>query len=158
MRITVIGCGRWGSLIAWYLDRVGHQVTLYGWETSAHMQEFLKTHSNGLLTLPLSVSLSCDLSEAVSNAETLILSVPSQGLRGLMKELTDLGLENRNLVLCMKGIEIGSGKRLSEIAEENTHSVQIPVNQSISKNRFHMYCLNNFIFSLLFEIYILVYI
>ena len=30
MRITVIGCGRWGSLIAWYLDRTGHAVTLYG--------------------------------------------------------------------------------------------------------------------------------
>ncbi len=121
MRITVIGCGRWGSLIAWYLDRVGHHVTLYGRETSAHMQEFLKTRSNGLLTLPASVLLSCDLSEAVLDAETLILSIPSQGLRGLMKELTDLGLENRNLVLCMKGIEIGSGKRLSEIAEENTN-------------------------------------
>ncbi len=121
MRIAVIGCGRWGSLIAWYLDRVGHQVTLYGREGSSHMQEFLKTRSNGLLTLPDSVSLSCDLLRAVSDAETLILSIPSQGLRGLMKELTDLGLENRNLVLCMKGIEIGSGKRLSEIAEENTH-------------------------------------
>ena len=121
MRITVIGCGRWGSLIAWYLDRVGHKVTLYGRETSAHMQEFLKTRSNGLLTLPDSVSLCCDLSDAVSDAETLILSIPSQGLRGLMRELTDLGLQNRNLVLCMKGIEIGSGKRLSEIAEENTH-------------------------------------
>ena len=121
MRIAVVGCGRWGSLIAWYLDRVGHQVTLYGREGSSHMQEFLKTRSNGLLTLPASVSLSCDLSRAVSDAETLILSIPSQGLRGLMKELTDLGLENRNLVLCMKGIEVGSGKRLSEIAEENTH-------------------------------------
>ncbi len=121
MRITVIGCGRWGSLIAWYLDRVGHEVTLYGRETSVHMQEFLKTRSNGLLTLPDSVSLSCDLADAVSAAETLILSIPSQGLRGLMRELTELGLQNRNLVLCMKGIEIGSGKRLSEIAEENTH-------------------------------------
>ena len=101
MRITVIGCGRWGSLIAWYLDRVGHYVTLYGRENSAHMQDFLKTRSNGLLTLPDSVSLSCDLSAAISDAETLILSIPSQGLRGLMKELADLGLENRNLVLCM---------------------------------------------------------
>ena len=30
MKITVIGCGRWGSLITWYLDRIGHEVTLYG--------------------------------------------------------------------------------------------------------------------------------
>ena len=121
MRITVIGCGRWGSLIAWYLDRVGHRVTIYGREGSAHMQQFLNTRSNGLLTLPESVSLCCNLADAVADAETLILSVPSQGLRGLMGELSALGLEGRNLVLCMKGLEIESGKRLSEIAEENTH-------------------------------------
>ena len=40
MRITVIGCGRWGSLIAWYLDRTGHAVTLYGRPGSRHMQRF----------------------------------------------------------------------------------------------------------------------
>ena len=37
MRITVIGCGRWGSLIAWYLDRTGHAVTLYGRPGSRHI-------------------------------------------------------------------------------------------------------------------------
>ena len=41
MHITVIGCGRWGSLITWYLDRTGHQVTLYGRPESARMQRFL---------------------------------------------------------------------------------------------------------------------
>jgi glycerol-3-phosphate dehydrogenase (NAD(P)+) len=30
MKIVVIGCGRWGSLITWYLDSIGHGVTLYG--------------------------------------------------------------------------------------------------------------------------------
>ena len=29
MRITVIGCGRWGSLIAWYLDRTGHALSCH---------------------------------------------------------------------------------------------------------------------------------
>ena len=121
MNITVIGCGRWGSLIAWYLDSIGHRVSLYGREASAHMQEFLRTRSNGLLTLPESVKLSCNLGAATAKAETVILSVPSQGLRGLMGELSALELRNKNYVLCMKGIEIDSGKRLSEIAEENTH-------------------------------------
>ena len=52
MHITVIGCGRWGSLIAWYLDRTGHRVTLYGRPGSRHMQRFLATRQNDLLTLP----------------------------------------------------------------------------------------------------------
>ena len=40
MNITVIGCGRWGSFIAWYLDRTGHTVALYGRKGSSHMQQF----------------------------------------------------------------------------------------------------------------------
>ena len=30
MNIAVIGCGRWGSFIAWYLSRGGHRITIYG--------------------------------------------------------------------------------------------------------------------------------
>ena len=33
MKVMVIGCGRWGSLITWYLDSIGHKVTLYGRES-----------------------------------------------------------------------------------------------------------------------------
>ncbi len=118
MKITVIGCGRWGSLITWYLDQLGHEMTLYGRESSAHMQAFLATRSNGLLTLPTSVTLSTELS-SVQNAEIIIISVNSQGLRALIeRELAPLGLKNKIFVLCMKGIEIETGKRLSEIVEE----------------------------------------
>ena len=118
MKITVIGCGRWGSLITWYLDQLGHEMTLYGRASSAHMQAFLTTRSNGLLTLPTSVTLSTELS-SVRDAEIIIISVNSQGLRALIeRELAPLGLKNKIFVLCMKGIEIETGKRLSEIVEE----------------------------------------
>lgn len=118
MKITVIGCGRWGSLITWYLDRLGHTVTLYGRESSSHMRRFLETRSNDLLTLPESVTLSTDLSAAV-DCEVLVVSINSQGLRALLeRELAPLGLCNKTVVLCMKGIEIATGKRLSEIVEE----------------------------------------
>ena len=69
MHITVIGCGRWGSLIAWYLDRTGHRVTLYGRPGSRHMQWFLATRQNDLLTLPESIALSTNLA-CVRQAET----------------------------------------------------------------------------------------
>ncbi len=120
MKVAVIGCGRWGSLIAWYLDSIGHHVTLNGRASSPHMQAFLETRSNDLLTLPESIKLSTDQAEAVGDAEVIILSVPSQTLRTVMQGLSACGIKNRILVLCMKGIEVETGKRLSEIAEEHT--------------------------------------
>lgn len=117
MKIAVIGCGRWGSLITWYLDRLGHDLTLYGRESSAHMARFLKERKNDLLTLPESVKLTTDLSDA-ADAEVIVISIASQGLRGLWKELRALELKDKIFVLCMKGIEIDTGNRLSEIAEE----------------------------------------
>ena len=117
MNITVIGCGRWGSLITWYLDRIGHRVTLYGRPGSARMQRFLATRSNDLLTLPDSVTLSTE-PDCVCKAETIIISIGSQGLRGLMQELQTLALRDKIFVLCMKGLEIGTGERLSQVARK----------------------------------------
>ena len=119
MKITVIGCGRWGSLITWYLNRMEHDLTLYGRANSHHMQHFLTERKNDLLTLDERIRLCTDIA-CVKEAETVVISIPSQGLRGLMEELRPLELQHKTFVLCMKGIEIGSGKRLSEIATENT--------------------------------------
>ena len=118
MKITVIGCGRWGSLITWYLNRRGHEMTLYGRESSPHMQAFLKTRENGLLTLQPEVRLSTD-QNCVDDAEVIIISINSQGLRALLRDhLAPRALQNKTVVLCMKGIEISTGKRLSEVAAE----------------------------------------
>ena len=68
MNITVIGCGRWGSLITWYLDRQGHEVTLYGRASSENMQRFLETRANDLLTLSDRVALSTSL-DCTADAE-----------------------------------------------------------------------------------------
>ena len=116
MQVSIIGCGRWGSFITWYLDHIGHQVTLYGRSTSANMQQFLQSRSNSYLTLPESVRLTTELSEAVS-ADTIVISIGSQQLDGLCRQLATLGVKDKTLVLCMKGIETGTCRRLSEIAE-----------------------------------------
>ena len=119
MKICVVGCGRWGSLITWYLDRQGHDVTLYGRESSEHMKRFLSERKNDLLELPESVKLTTKL-DMLKDAEVIVISIASQGLRGFMSEIAALDLKNKIFVLCMKGIEIGTGKRLSQIAAENT--------------------------------------
>jgi glycerol-3-phosphate dehydrogenase (NAD(P)+) len=117
---TVIGCGRWGSLIAWYLaGKKGYRVTLYGRPESAHMQRFLAERRNDLLTLPDSVRLSTDLRVcAEADNQVILISVGAQSLRALMQSLRPLGLHDVTVVLCMKGIEASTGLRLSQVAAE----------------------------------------
>ena len=120
MKICVIGCGRWGSLITWYLsEKRGFDVTLYGRDGSETMQRFIKERRNDLLTLPESVKLSTDIS-CLCQADVIIISINSQGLSDLMSELEPLNLKNKIFVLCMKGIEISTGRRLSEVVTEST--------------------------------------
>lgn len=117
MKVSVLGSGRWGSFIAWYLNKTGHDTTLYGREDSAKMQELLLTRSNKVLTLPESLKLSTDIS-CVFDSEVIVISVPSQNLKHLANELSSLGLKNKIVVLAMKGIDTTLNKRLSEVASE----------------------------------------
>lgn len=119
MNLSVIGCGRWGSFIAWYLNRMGHQVKLYGRTGSSSMNAFLTTRSNGYLTLPDSIQLTSNLEEALEN-QVIIISIPSQSLRGFMHSIQSA--QNKLYVLCMKGLEIETGQRLSEIVTETAGS------------------------------------
>ena len=117
MKITVIGCGRWGSLITWYLDRVGHDVSLYGRSDDPSMIRFINERCNDVLTLPESVRLTTDIGD-VPDAEAIVISINSQGLRSLFRELAPLNIKNKTFILCMKGIEISTGSRLSQVTRE----------------------------------------
>ena len=67
MKIFTIGCGRWGSFITWYLDSVGHELTLYGKPEAQDIQQYIATRSNGVITMPESVKFSTDLSDITSD-------------------------------------------------------------------------------------------
>ena len=116
-KVSVIGCGRWGTFIAKYLSDVGHAVTLYGRAGSSRTEELLSTRRNALMELPAGVALTTSLDDAVK-ADVLVVSIPSQGLRALLRDLSEKPTLPKTLVLCMKGLEIGTGKRLSTVARE----------------------------------------
>ncbi|WP_099205957.1 NAD(P)H-dependent glycerol-3-phosphate dehydrogenase [Scatolibacter rhodanostii] len=117
MKISVIGCGRWGSFIAWYLNRTGHEVMLYGRQDSSRMKQFQQTRENGIIRLDNEIELVTDMKQALLS-EVIVISIPSQGLRALAAEINQLAPENKTFVLCMKGLEAETGKRLTEIVEE----------------------------------------
>ncbi len=117
MKITVIGCGRWGSLITWYLDRVGNDVTLYGRDDDPAMIRFMNERCNDVVTLPESVTLTTDIRK-VPEGDAILISINSQGLRSLLRELAPFDIKNKIFILCMKGIEISTGARLSQVTKE----------------------------------------
>ena len=113
MKITVLGCGRWGSFHAWYADHIGHDVTLWGRPGSQHLQELMDTRQNEYLRLPDSVNLTSDLTAALAAADICIISISAQQLRSFTHQLKEAGFApSLPFVLAMKGLEEGSGKRL----------------------------------------------
>ncbi len=119
MKISVLGCGRWGSFIAWYLSRQGNEVTSWGPEGDPSYEILRTTGRNDYVTLDERIKLTCDLERAVKTAELIVISISSQGLRGFMQRIIQYPVSDKVFVLCMKGIETGTGKRLSEILVES---------------------------------------
>lgn len=115
MKISVLGCGRWGSCIAWYLDKIGHDVISCGLENAPELIQLKATHKNDYLTYPDSIKVTSDLQHAVNHAEVIVISISSQYLRSYMKDISKYPLEGKTIVLCMKGVEVDTGCRLSEV-------------------------------------------
>ena len=119
MKISVLGCGRWGSFIAWYLCNHGHDVYSWGPEDDYSYKVLKETGKNEYVDLDSRIHLTCDLKEAVEHAEVIIISISSQGLRGFMQRITAYDVSEKDFVLCMKGIEVSTGCRLSEVLVES---------------------------------------
>ncbi len=129
MKISIIGCGRWGSFHAWYSSKIGHSVKLYGRATSKNMQQLETTGGNDYLKLPENVQLTKNLEETLNFANVIIISVGTQNFRALLEEIKSLNvnLAEKKFVLCMKGLERDTGKRLSAIFEEVLNSQNVAV-------------------------------
>ncbi len=52
MKISVLGCGRWGTFLAWYVSRIGHETMLWGRTGSKNYEELNITRKNDYLNLP----------------------------------------------------------------------------------------------------------
>ena len=117
MNFTVLGSGRWGSFITWYLDYLGHSVTEWGRPESSAFRALCETRKNEYVKIPDRVRLTNDIDEALSGADVVIISIKSQALRSLAKMGREHGLSEKNIVLCMKGVEEDTGLRLTEIME-----------------------------------------
>lgn len=127
MKISVLGCGRWGSCIAWYLDKIGHDVMTCGLADAPEFIQLEKYRKNDYLEFPMSIKVSSDLKNAVDRAEVIVISISSQHLRSYFAQISEHNLDGKVIVLCMKGIEATTGMRLSEVVGEFVDENKTPI-------------------------------
>ncbi|WP_329311874.1 NAD(P)H-dependent glycerol-3-phosphate dehydrogenase [Streptomyces sp. NBC_01262] len=120
-RCAVYGTGSWGTAFAMVLADAGCEVTMWGRrpELVAAIDD---SHANPDylpgIELPPAIRATTDPAEAARGAEFVFLAVPSQTLRGNLADWAPLLPPDAVLVSLMKGIELGTTKRMSEVIEE----------------------------------------
>ena len=127
MKVTVLGCGRWGSFLAWHHSRC-NEVMVWGREGSRGLAELAENHANRYVTLPESVRYTTNLEKAVQFSDWIVISISAQQLRSLAAALNSYSLAGKTVILCMKGLECETGKRLTQVFREE---VTQPVNLAV---------------------------
>ncbi len=104
-KISLIGCGRWGTFLGWYVANYKNfDVDMYDIPTSPNFIELRDTRKNAYLTLSDNMHLTDRLADVLQN-NLIIISVGCQHFRGLCKELSAYPLEGKTFLLAMKGLE-----------------------------------------------------
>ena len=122
-RVAMMGGGSWGTAFAVVLAEAGSQVTLWtrGEEMAADINQF---HRNSRyhpdVDLPDSIIATTDPQAALQSAEIVVLAVPAQSLRANLKDWAQWISDEAVFVSLMKGIELGTSMRMSEVIAEGT--------------------------------------
>jgi glycerol-3-phosphate dehydrogenase (NAD(P)+) len=120
-KVAVFGAGSWGTAFSVVLADAGNEVTLW-----ARREELCSTindkreNSDYLpgIELPESVGATHDPERTLDGAEFVVFAVPSQTFRQNLTEWADIIPRDALLVSLMKGVELGSLKRMSEVITE----------------------------------------
>ncbi|MCW2583900.1 MAG: hypothetical protein JWQ53_2690 [Klenkia sp.] len=122
-RAAVLSAGSWGTTFAKVLADAGTDVTLYARRPELAASITADRQNADYLPgvrLPDRVRATADPAEALAGADVVVLSIPSQTLRENLTAWTPLLPPDATLLSLMKGIELGSTRRMSEVVCEVT--------------------------------------
>ena len=120
--VGVIGAGSWGTALSLLLHGNGMPVTMWGHD-ERHIADMKARRENTVclpgVALPESLRLTVNLDD-VCVCDLLLLVTPSKAIREVAARLSAAGpREGAALLSCTKGVERGSGKRMSEVIAEH---------------------------------------
>ena len=120
-RVTVFGAGAWGSTMAQVLHDAGNDVLLWG-RSDEVVAEINSVHTNEKYlnghVLPEALRATSDIKAAFAHSSIYVLAIPAQQLRPMLAEWKSLVDPNATVVSTLKGIEISTQMRMTEIIEE----------------------------------------
>jgi glycerol-3-phosphate dehydrogenase (NAD(P)+) len=122
-RTAVLGAGSWGTAFAKVLADAGAEVTLWGRRpelTDLIQREHVNPEYLPDIALPEAIQATSDGEQALKDAEVVVLALPSQSLRQLLSQLTGFLPSDAVIVSLMKGVELGTTRRMSEVIMEVT--------------------------------------
>jgi glycerol-3-phosphate dehydrogenase (NAD(P)+) len=130
-RIAVLGAGSWGTALAVHLRRAGHDVRLWARDEALAGEIRSRRLNPRYLTdiaIPDGVVTSSDPSIVLDDAQTVVVAVPSQVVRSVVRSVRALVPDHAVLVSATKGIEVSSLSRMSQvIAEEMAPGMPVVV-------------------------------
>ena len=120
MRVTVLGSGSWGTTVA-ALTAGRHPTTL--WARNAELaREVREQHTNARYlpdcVLPPELDATCDLGEAVANAQVLVVGIPTHGFRAVLEDARPHIHPWIPVVSLSKGFEEGTLARMTEVVKQ----------------------------------------
>jgi glycerol-3-phosphate dehydrogenase (NAD(P)+) len=126
-RVAVFGAGSWGTAFSLVLADAGNDVTIWG--RRPEVCDAINTKHENLdyfpgIDLPDTIRATHDPAEAVAGVEYVVLAVPSQKLRDNLAEWRDVLPADAVFLSLMKGVELGTVKRMSEVIAEVTGAGQ----------------------------------
>lgn len=130
--IAVLGDGGWGTTLAMLLYRKGYRLTLWSaFSDYARLLDKKRVNTRFLpgIKIPKDIIITSDLKDALRNKQIIILAVPSEYLRKVLKKIKkfDYPKDNVLYVSVSKGIEVGTLKRMSQVIHEELGNVKLAV-------------------------------
>lgn len=126
-KVAIIGAGAWGTTLAWLLGREGQAVTL--WARRRELAEQIRRERQNYQYLPAvlvppAVTVTAEMAEALAGAAIVVVAVPSHGFREVVGQAAAYLAPGAIVVSATKGLERGSGMRMSEILADELAGVE----------------------------------
>ena len=116
-----MGAGSWGSVFSMILSDAGCDVSLWA-RSNAVADDINTSHINHAyfpdLVLPKNVVATTNADQALTDAELVVLAMPAQTLRGNLSNWSTSIPSEAVLVSLMKGVELGTAERMTEVIAE----------------------------------------